>query len=192
MNGADLDTLARSIAAGGQTRRTVLIGLFSAGAAAHMAPDVEARSGKKKPKKITICSNGQTLKVRKKGWQSHYPGATVGACSGPTGVCASCADTCFATLIVPDQDPSTVEYACCPAASVCISQTPPYPDQCCYEGDACDQTLPLRDATADMICCRPAGGCGPTKACCKSSEECRNGVCELADTARLPRTRRPA
>ena len=114
----------------------------------------QAKRGKKKPKKITICSNGQTLKVRKKDWQSHYPGATVGACTGPTDVCANCSETCFATLIVPDQDPNTLEYACCPAESVCISQTPPYPDQCCYEGDACDPTLPLRDFFADMICCR--------------------------------------
>jgi hypothetical protein len=51
--------------------------------------------------------------------------------------------------------------------------------------------LPLRDITADMICCRPAGGCGPTKACCKSSEDCVGGECVVSNTARLPRTRRP-
>jgi len=194
MNGSDLDAFARFLAAGGRTRRTLLAGLFLAGTAGQVAPTVVAKHGKK-PKKITICSNGQTLKVRKKGWQGHYPGATIGACSEPTeptGVCAGCPDTCFASLVVPDQDPNSIEYACCPAASVCVSQTPPYPDQCCYEGDACDPTLPIRDNTADMICCRPAGGCGPSKICCKSSEECVNGVCELANTARLPRTRRPA
>lgn len=188
MNGSDLDKLVRSLADAGRTRRSFVAGLFVAVGAGELALDTLA---KHKKKKITICSNGQTIKVRKKGWQSHYPGATQGAC--PPGVCANCPDTCYATLITP---PDVVAgYDCCPAELLCKS-TSTLPDQCCYPGETCDPTLIAQfPVDADTNCCRPCQGAGSQGGCCvNSSFECdpQSGDCVPSGTARLPRTRRPA
>ena len=42
---------------------------------------VPANKKNKKPQKITICFQGQTQKTKKKGVQTRFPGATVGACT---------------------------------------------------------------------------------------------------------------
>src|SRR4051812_15747953 len=142
MNGSDLDRLARSMASAGGTRRSILAGTFVVVAASGFASGTEA---KRKKKKITICNGGQTLTVRKKGWQSHYPNATVGECQSPpppppppSDVCADCPDTCYATLITP---PENVEgYACCPVGLLCMSAST-LPNQCCYPGESCRPSL---------------------------------------------------
>src|SRR4051794_28930734 len=145
MNGSDLDRLARSMASAGGTRRSILAGTFVVVAASGFASGTEA---KRKKKKITICNGGQTLTVRKKGWQSHYPNATVGECQSPpppppplpSDVCADCPDTCYATDIHPDQDPNSIQYACCPAQLVCLT-TSALPNQCCYPDEFCKPSL---------------------------------------------------
>jgi hypothetical protein len=193
MNGSDLDRLARSLADAGGTRRSLLAGFFVVVGTSGLASDTTA---KRKKKKITICNGGQTLTVRKKGWQSHYPGATVGACSGPTDVCADCLDTCYATLVTP---PDVVAgYDCCPAELLCRS-TSTLPDQCCYAefNEYCRPSL-VFEFTVELVdtnCCRPCNGNGSQGGCCtNSSFECDpvSGDCVPSGTARLPRTRRPA
>jgi hypothetical protein len=138
-------------------------------------------AGKKKKQKISICYQGQTRKVKKKGWQKRYPGATKGPNCG-SGCCT--ADTCFAETVNP-VDVQPTSFACCPPELLCAHPTDRTKDQCCYAGETCQPSLATTNPDLGTICCRPCGG-----NCCAAEQECKSGTCGLADTARLPRTRR--
>jgi len=90
MDGFRFDHLSRLVAARFNRRA----GLALVAAAGLSAPP--SASGKKS-KKISICYNGQTRKVKKQGWQRRYPGASKGTCQS-SDVCAGCPDACFATV----------------------------------------------------------------------------------------------
>jgi len=185
MDGFRFDHLARLV--GARLSRRTSLSLLTAGAIGHVASS--GTSGKKKKsKKISICYKGQTRKVKKQDWKKRYKGATKGACQPSAEVCAGCPNTCFATAARPDQVPT--EFACCPPELTCTSQTS-LPDQCCYPDETCDPTLAQRfPLEAQTNCCRPCAG-EPSGCCLSPSYECVGGQCVLANTARLPRTRRP-
>ena len=186
MDGFRFDHLTRLIGAR-LTRRTSLA-LLTAGAIAHS--DSSGTFGKNKTsKKVSICYKGQTRKVKKQDWKKKYKGATKGACQANTDACAGCPNTCFATAIHPDREPEG--YACCPADKVCLS-TSGLPDQCCDPDETCDPTLVQRfPLEAQTNCCRPCPGANSSGCCLSPSYECVGGQCVPANTARLPRTRRP-
>ena len=177
MDGFRFDQLTRLIDAR-FGRRTALALLTAAGLASSIsAPGAAGKEGKK----ISICYNGRKRKVKKKGWQKHYPGATKKPNCG-SGCCAD--DACFAETVNPSEVQPT-SFACCPATKLCRSTKPPFPDQCCYPDESCNPSL-VDDAEFETICCRPCNG-----VCCpKQNHECLGGVCTPIDTARLPRTRR--
>jgi hypothetical protein len=195
MDGSRFDHLTR-LAGPYLTRRAGLgwlaaLGLAVLNPAASTAKDQNKKKKKGKRETITICYQNQTLSVRKRGWQGRYAGATQGACPAqpsPPGGCTGCtccaADACFAATVNPT-DAQPTSFDCCPADKLCRSPKPPFPDQCCYPDEYCDPTL-VDKPDADSVCCRPCNG-----QCCKVTEECRGGKCAPADTARLPRTRRP-
>lgn len=188
MDGFRFDHLTRLVGAR-LSRRTGLT-LLTAGAIGHSLSPIT--SAKKKQKKISICHKGRTRKVKKQDWQKRYKGATKGACQASTDVCASCPNTCFATVKNSAEAPPP-GYACCPADKLCPTQRTDgfFPDQCCYSDEVCapDRVVPGSpnyDPTADSLCCRSCGG-----GCCAVGDHCVNGLCEGIGTARLPRTRRP-
>ena len=185
MDGFRFDHLTRLV--GARLNRRTSLALIVAGVASQTPSPSAAKS-----KKISICYKGQTRKVKKKGWQKRYQGATKGACQASTDVCASCPNTCFATVKNSAEAPPP-GYACCPADKLCPTQRTDgfFPDQCCYSDEVCDSGRvvpgsPNFDPTADSLCCRSCGG-----VCCASGDHCVNGLCEGIGTARLPRTRRP-
>ncbi|MFT4036857.1 MAG: hypothetical protein QM692_01655 [Thermomicrobiales bacterium] len=84
MDGAAFDEMVQRLTrpAG---RRALLAGLAVAGVAGGLARDAATAKKKKKPKKVTICRNGQTLSVTKKKKNKHLqPGDTTGACKATT------------------------------------------------------------------------------------------------------------
>jgi hypothetical protein len=185
MDGFRFDDFARLVGTR-VSRRTSLAMLTAGGIGQRLA---SSAAGKKKKQKISVCYQGQTRKVKKKGWQKRYPGATKGACGA---VCAGCPDACFATVRNSAEAPPP-GYACCPADKLCPTQRTDgfFPDQCCYSDEVCapDRVVPGSpnfDSTADSLCCRSCGGM-----CCAVGDHCVNGFCEGIGTARLPRTRRP-
>ena len=93
---------------------------------------------------------------------------------------------CFAATVT-EVDGSPLSFGCCSEALLCKSEIPNWRDECCYPDETCDPQLPNRDISATGICCRPCGGL-----CCQSSFECNveTNLCEVANTARLPRYRR--
>ena len=194
MDGHRFDHITRLI--GSRLSRRTGLGLLAAGLIGGPS-DSEAGKKKKnkgkKKEKITICYEGQTRKVKKKGWQKNFPGATQGECQVVNSdVCAGCPSTCFATVKNTAEGPPA-GYACCPADKLCPTQRTDgfFPDQCCYSDEVCDPGRvvpgsPSYDPSADSLCCRSCGG-----VCCAVGDHCVNGVCEGIGTARLPRTRRP-
>ena len=67
---------------GTRSSRRQTLALAVAGVAGGLAAQVGLiPTAAKKKKKITICFNGQTQKVAKKGFASKFPGATKGACA---------------------------------------------------------------------------------------------------------------
>jgi hypothetical protein len=153
----DLDALARLLAKGGRTRRSLVGALAVAGAAAPLVSGIAGKGKKKRCKRSRRCGRD---------------------------CCSS--GRCFAKKVDP-ADRSAIGFACCPAGKLCRSETPPYPDQCCYKDEHCDPTLPTQFGDeAQTICCRPCG----TTCCLKQNEECIGDVCTSVNTARLPRTRR--
>ena len=178
MDGFRFDHLTRLV--GTCLNRRTSLALMVAGVATQtLSPSAAGK--KKKQKKISICYQGQTRKVKKKGWQKRYQGATQGPNCG-AGCCT--ADSCFAEAVNPDNR-EPVGFNCCPAGLFCPSPKAPFPDQCCYPDESCNPSL-ANDPAAETICCRPCNGV----CCLKQNEECIGGVCTLVNTARLPRTRR--
>ena len=208
MDGRRFDSLAKTLADVGTRRMVLAASLAAAIGVLDPVSLVPANKKNKKPQKITICFQGQTQKTKKKGVQTRFPGATVGACTTssltptptptptiPPPSCAranqcgaGCCDPsrCFAET-VSDVDRRPLSFGCCPAPLLCLSTTPSVPDQCCYPDETCDPTLPSRLPAGQepTLCCRSCGG-----GCCESFEACRDGVCTPLPTARLPRTRR--
>jgi hypothetical protein len=181
MDGFRFDHLTRLI--GSRLSRRSSLVLLAAGAIGHsLTPSTAGK--KKKQKKISICYKGRTRKVKKQGWKKRYKGATKGPNCG-SGCCSS--DTCFAETVNP-ADGQPMSFDCCPAEQLCPSPKAPFPDQCCYPDETCNPALADNPA-AQTICCRPCpgvqGGC-----CLNQNDECVNGQCVAANTARLPRTRR--
>jgi hypothetical protein len=159
-----LDNLDQSPGAQIKTRRSILGGLGFIAAAASLS---DVASGKKRRKK----RGKKRCKRRKR-------------CG--KGCCKP--DSCFASS-VDTVTTKPLDFACCPADKLCRSTKPPYPDQCCYPDETCQPSL-TDNPEAETICCRPCAG-GVGGCCLKLNEECRDGKCELVDTARLARTRRP-
>ena len=191
MDGRHFDHLTQLV--GARINRRTGLGLLAAVSVIARSP-IESiaenkKKNRKKKQKITICHQGQTLRVKKRGWQGRFAGAVRGACSGCTtpncgaGCCS--AETCFAETVNPD-DGTPTSFNCCPATQVCRSSTPPFPDQCCYPDEVCTPSLAVSQPALGTICCRPCGG-----ACCAPQDECIGGTCTFVNTARLPRTRRP-
>ena len=63
--------------------------------------------GKGKKPKITICYQNQTRTVKKKGYQSSYPGATVGACTVPPPPDKTEPVVCTTWILSGGPDPTT-------------------------------------------------------------------------------------
>ena len=63
--------------------------------------------GKGKKPKITICYQNQTRTVKKKGYQSAYPGATVGACTVPPPPDKTEPVVCTSWILSGGSDPTT-------------------------------------------------------------------------------------
>ncbi len=96
------DILTRSVVAAA-SRRRLLAGTSAAllaGLTLVATHEQTPAKKQKKPKQITICVNGQTQKTKKKGFQTRFPGATVGACTTPP----------------PNGTGVTLQDAACPAA----------------------------------------------------------------------------
>jgi hypothetical protein len=91
MNGTAFDGISRNLVQG-STRRgflRLLGGAAAAGTIAAVGLGETTRAKKKKPGKVTICYQGQTRRVAKRGWQNQYPGATLGQCQAQPAVCTS-------------------------------------------------------------------------------------------------------
>jgi hypothetical protein len=199
MDGFHFDHLTRLV--GSRLTRRTGLGLLAAFGAigrtssAGIAGKKHKGNGKKKDK-ITICHEGQTLTVKKKGWQGVYPNATQGACPGDQGgprgssdVCAGCLDTCFATAKAPNTPPPG--YGCCPADKICQGAGG-LPDQCCDADEFCDPRLAFHVDGGGTVCCRPCLNSFTGTGCCPPGFFCNaDNSCEALGTARLPRTRRP-
>jgi len=193
MDGHRFDHLTRRV--GSRLSRRAGLGLLAVvgtigrDSSSSIAGKKKGKKGKGKKEKISICHQGQALKVKKKGWQGRYPGATQGSCQVSSDVCASCLNSCFATSAQPDIEPT--EFACCPAELTCISRSS-LPDQCCYPDESCRPDLHQTFGNiVETNCCRACNGLGSLGGCCVSqSEECIDGDCKQPGTARLPRKRR--
>ena len=94
MDADRFDTLARSLT-DSASRRRLLAGLSGGLLASITLTATREPTQAKKKKTITICVNGQTQKTKKKGFQTRFPGATVGACTSPPK--PTCAASCGAT-----------------------------------------------------------------------------------------------
>lgn len=171
-----------------------VVGVIGRDSSSSIAGKKKKKKGKKK-EKIAICHQGQTLKVKKKGWQGRFPGATQGSCQVSSDVCAGCLNTCFATVKNSAEAPPE-GYACCPADKVCLTPRTDgfFPDQCCYPDEVCDPdrvnpASPRFAIDADSLCCRR---CVANTTCCPYGFFCAaTDTCEPLGTARLPRSRRP-
>ncbi|MFT4040214.1 MAG: hypothetical protein QM692_18690 [Thermomicrobiales bacterium] len=89
MDTSTFDTITRSLARI-RSRRAAL-GVLAAGLAAVAGPtsQLEAKK-KKKPKKVTLCLNGETITVAKKQRNGYIrQGATAGKCAAGSAGCAS-------------------------------------------------------------------------------------------------------
>jgi hypothetical protein len=95
------------------------------------------------------------------------------------------ADSCFAESVNADNG-EPLAFTCCPADNLCRSTNPNFKDQCCYPDETCRPSL-VDDPAVFTICCRPCGG----NCCINLDDECIDGECKSANTARLPRYRRP-
>ena len=96
MDGWEFDALARQLSA--RADRRLVARTLAAGLAATLGLYIEqpAEAKKHKKKKITICHNGQTIKVSKKSLKAHLAdGDTIGACPS-TPTCTSGQTTCTA------------------------------------------------------------------------------------------------
>jgi hypothetical protein len=212
MDSRHFDHLTRLL--GAQLNRRTGLGLLTTAGVIGRSP-LESIAGKKKgngkkKKKIVICHQAQTLTVKKRGWQRHYPGALQGECSPLTsppspltppaecstpncgaGCCSQ--DGCFVATARPNEVPT--EFGCCPADKICLSPRTDgfFPDQCCYSDEFCDPdrvdpASPRHDFAADSLCCR---SCVGNTTCCPYGFYCsETDQCEILGTARLPRTRR--
>jgi hypothetical protein len=181
MDGFRFDRLTRLV--GARLSRRTGLALLTAGAIGQsLSPSAAGK--KKKPQKISICYQGRTRKVKKKGWKKRYEGATKEPNCG-SGCCPE--NSCFAETVNP-ADSEPMSFACCPPELLCPSPKAPFPDQCCYPDETCKPAL-ADDPLAQTICCRPCAGV-PGGCCLNQNEECVGGACVPADTARLPRRRR--
>ena len=202
------DSIAKVLATR-QPRRAALSFLAALGLA--RPQEMDAKNKNEKKVRVCNCATGDAAscttqkkaKDKAKKLLKRNPCAYKGNCTGVSGCAAgtvpppppactpNCgtgccsADACFADTVNADNGEPTA-FGCCPAAQICRSGTPPFPDQCCYPDETCDPSLAVRQPELGTICCRPCGG-----ACCAPQDECQGGTCTFANTARLPRTRRP-
>lgn len=173
------DTLVRRAYQGGSRRGVLRVGVGALAATALTAIGLQSddAEAKKKNKKITICENGETLRVKKKGWQKKHPTATKGACVEP---------------ICPAERPVECGFGCCPSEfSKCCDNVNdpvftttcnPTSHTCCpasVGGGSCPASNPvccLRDPeNVETRNCCPAGS-----ACCSEDADCGiGGTCNL-------------
>jgi hypothetical protein len=129
MDAQTLDNLARSLAIGTASRRSLVAGVGFASLTTYLG-SADAKKKKKHCKKKKRCGKG---------------------------CCNS--SSCFAKAIDADAPvPEILSYGCCPASSFCKSELPNWQDQCCYPDETCDPQLPNKDPSTDSLCCRPCGG----------------------------------
>jgi hypothetical protein len=162
MDSPRFDALTQVLASG-RTRRHTLTLLGGLLAARQVA--TQPILARRKRKKITICLNGQTIKVlRKKRDTFLLAGATLGECS-----------------ISPPPGPPPP-----PASPTCESTGCPYTEVC--QAGACVNCINA-PCTVDSDCCTNlCAGVNPNKRCrcqfgigiCSSNAQCCNGRCNGA------------
>ena len=160
-----LDNLGQSPGAHVESRRSLLGGLALVIAATGSS---QTASGKKRGKKRGKKHGKKRCKLQNR---------CGSGCCNP--------DSCFAESVDPT-DGEPLGFACCPADKLCRSTDPLRKDQCCYPDETCDPSL-AANPLSQTICCRPCG----SECCINLDEECKDGTCQPAETARLARTRRP-
>jgi len=181
MGGTQFDTLLRRLASA-RSRREALSGLVGGAIGLIAMGESEAKRRRHRKKK----HKGQT--------PSPPPAPTCDPANG----CECCRDndTCFALSIDPQDssNPNGPKTCCTPDVGTLCRTRSTLPDQCCYPDETCDPSLIERFGIAvETNCCRPCPG-EPSGCCIKQNDECNHvtGLCQNANTARLPRTRRPA
>ncbi|MFT4037436.1 MAG: hypothetical protein QM692_04595 [Thermomicrobiales bacterium] len=165
MEHTQLEHLLRAVAASPSRRAALrLVGASLLGAGLAGAP-AALDAKKKKPKKVTICHQGQTLKVSKKASKQHLQhGDTPGPCptsSPPPGVngCPAGQKPCDGACIPADQ--------CCDNADCDIfRQTCNATGQC-----VCPAALPEVCGGACLAPCTPFQTRTPSCSCCLRNGE---------------------
>lgn len=165
------------------SRRRGLGALMALGLGASVLPGTtEAR--KKRKKKITLCQNGQTIKVKKRKYKQKYPGATVGACPACTPTtcaaqgktCGPLADGCGRTLVcgacgMGDTPSCRNTGVCGPCFGVC----PPSCNMCANRSDGGTTCANIVDFIPCTACATDAD-CPGTQPTCVSTTTTRAGA----------------
>lgn len=165
------------------SRRRGVGALVALGLGAPLLP--EATEAGKKKKKVTLCLNGQTVKVKKKKKSSFLrQGATPGACPACTPatcaaqgrVCGPLADGCGRTLTCgtckTNDDPSCRSNGTC---GPCFGVCPPGCPLCANRSDGgttCASTID----TFSCVACATDADCPETRPTCVSTSTTREGA----------------
>lgn len=172
MDAAHFDALSAQLARD-MSRRHGLGLLAGLGLSGFVVAHEPATARKKRPRKVRLCVNGQTVRVSKRRLKK-YPGATLGACpcktcAAPVEACGSIDDSCGGTLTCGTCQSS--ERAICDSG-VCVSCAGLCPapcDTCLMLGDGrtrCARSLPIYTCVNP---CASDADCGAPYATCVQS-----------------------
>ena len=159
--------------------------LVALGLGAGSFPETTEAGKKRRKKKITLCLDGQTIKVKKRNFQQKFPGATVGSCPSciPITTCAAQGRVCgplddgCSTLICGEcgtgDTPSCRDTGVCAA---CFSVCPPACDRCANRSDGATMCVANVTHSCTFACA--------TNADCPESHP----ICVSTVTLRSPNT----
>lgn len=155
MDASRFDAVVRSFTSA-STRRRAVAGVFASLFALGSLP-LEA---KKKKKKFTLCHQGQTIKVSKKGKKKHLAeGDAPGPCPDCPAGTQFCGGSCCAAA-------ECIGGACCPADRACGTV-------CCAEGALCGDAAAGACVTGQGTCATGADTCGSGNLnFCNASNQC--------------------
>lgn len=189
MDADQFDTLATHITTHLSRRRS--LGILGAFGIASVGLVDEVAGKRKKKKKVTLCVNGQTMKVPKKKRGSYVSqGATPGACvpSGGTNICTTSAQCvggqiclggmCLAVCQAATDCPSDAAGQCTCEAGLCTSPTPQAITSTVGGCAACPPGTARCVVEAMGNSCFPA--CGKPYPCCtKFGDQCGMAFCSF-------------
>jgi hypothetical protein len=176
MEAKRFDSLARLLA-GQATRRVIATGIASGalGSVLHVHPqtmeaakrkkdnDQVAAEKKRKKKKVTLCQNGQTIKVSKKARKKFLrQGATPGPCQD-TPACTPNPNACAGHECGTVDNGCGVQVSCgeCANSEICNNNT-----------GQCGACTPTQNPCGDRVCGTVDNGCGTSVECGPDNGNC--------------------